>query len=217
MSAHSEHHDPAATETPVEFWEKLYGGPKPHWRGTPNPRLVEAVDALAPGHALDLGCGEGGDAVWLARRGWRVTAVDISANALARTTRFVAESGVADRVSTERHDLAETFPEGVFDLVSAQYFQSPFKLPRGEVMRKAARALAPGGLLLVVEHGSGAPWSTHGRDMRFPTPEEIHADFALDSAGWPVVRLGRSEREVTGPNGEKGTVLDTVVAVRRRV
>ncbi|UGQ12783.1 class I SAM-dependent methyltransferase [Yinghuangia sp. ASG 101] len=215
MSTH--HHDHAAAPgTPLEFWENLYDGPERRWRGTPNPRLVETAEALTPGRALDLGCGEGGDAVWLARRGWRVTAVDLSANALARTARYLAEAGVADRVELARHDLAETFPDGVFDLVSAQYFQSPFELPRAEVLRKAAHALVPGGLLLVVEHGSAGPWSSHGRDMRFPTPEEIRDDLALDPAEWPVVRLDLSEREAIGPNGETGTVLDTVVAVRRR-
>lgn len=212
----STHHHPAPG-TPLEFWENLYDGPERRWSGAANPLLVEVVDGLTPGRALDLGCGEGGDAVWLARRGWRVTAVDISANALARTAAHLAEAGVADRVDLERHDLTETFPEGAFDLVSAQYFQSPFELPRGEVVRKAAGALVPGGLLLVVEHGSGSPWSTHASDMRFPAPEEVYGDLGLDPAEWPVVRLDRPSREATGPNGEKGTVLDTVVAVRRRV
>ncbi|WP_436791413.1 SAM-dependent methyltransferase [Yinghuangia sp. YIM S10712] len=216
MTSHDYNHLVATAGSPTEFWEKLYGGQERLWSGAPNPLLVETADALTPGRALDLGCGEGGDAVWLARRGWQVTAVDIAAPALERTASHAAEAGVADRVATEQHDLAVTFPAGVFDLVSAQYFQSPFGLPRAEVLRKAARGLAPGGLLLVVEHGpvdTGEPHAHAG--AHFAGPEEIHGELALDPAEWSAVRLDQPRRQATRPNGETWTLTDTVVVVRR--
>ena len=91
------------------------------------PVLVDVVGSLRPGKALDLGCGEGGNAIWLARQGWRATAVDVSATALDRASSDAATAGVADRIDFQRHDLALTFPSGAFDLVSAQYLHSPIK------------------------------------------------------------------------------------------
>ena len=200
----------------ARFWEDHYSGRGPRGKGTPNPLLAETAGRLTPGRALDLGCGEGGDAVWLAAQGWRVTAVDIAAGALARTAHHAAEAGVADRVTTERHDLAATFPEGTFDLVSAQYFHTPFALPRADVLRRAAHALTEGGLLLIVDHGSVLPWSwDRDPETRFPGPEEIYHGLALDPAGWTPERLDRPQREATGPDGQTATVTDTVVAVRR--
>ncbi len=198
----------------ARFWEDRYRQGR-RWKGTPNVLLAETVAEMAPGRALDLGCGEGGDATWLAARGWRVTAVDIASTALELTAEHAAREGVADRVTTELHDLATGFPEGVFELVSAQYLQTPFDLPRARVLRRAAHALVPGGLLLVVEHGSRHPWSTVDPDTRFPTPEEIYAELELDPAGWTPERLATPQREATGPGGQTGTVTDTVIAVRR--
>ncbi|GAA2737512.1 class I SAM-dependent methyltransferase [Actinocorallia aurantiaca] len=204
-----------AADEAARFWEDRYRSHGRRWKGTPNVVLAETVAGMAPGRALDLGCGEGGDTAWLAARGWRVTAVDIAPAALELTAEYAAQAGVADRVTTELHDLAAGFPAGVFELVSAQYLQTPFDLPRSRVLRQAAHALAPGGLLLVVEHGSRHPWSSIDPDTRFPTPEEIYAELGLDPAGWSPERLGTPRREATGPDGQTAVVTDTVIAVRR--
>ncbi|WP_221350063.1 SAM-dependent methyltransferase [Streptomyces beigongshangae] len=210
-------HDAQAPSEAARFWENLYRGKDAVRKGNPNPVLAETAARLSPpGHALDLGCGEGGDTVWLATHGWHVTAVDIAPTALQRLTQHAARAGVTDRVSVQRNDLAEAFPTGTFDLVSAQYLQTPYDLPRADILRRAAHALAPGGLLLVVDHGSVRPWAWNtDPDTRFPRPEEIFNELALDPARFTPVRLATPEREATGPNGRTATVTDTVVTIRR--
>ncbi|MFP3986223.1 class I SAM-dependent methyltransferase [Streptomyces sp. E11-3] len=200
----------------ARFWEGHYSGRDRWWKGTPNPLLAATASQLTPGRALDLGCGEGGDTVWLASQGWQVTAVDIAPTALARTARHAAEAGVGERIVTERHDLATSFPAGTFHLVSAQYLHTPFDLPRADVLRQAAHALTPGGLLLIVDHGSVRPWAWNpDPDTRFPSPEEIYDGLGLDPARWTPERLDRPQREATGPGGQTAVVTDTVLAIRR--
>ena len=208
-----------STEESAEtFWERHYRA-RGAWGVRVNPLLAETAAPLAPGAALDLGCGAGGDTVWLAEREWRVTAVDISGTAVARVAEHARERGFGERVVTERHDLAASFPEppeGGFDLVSAQYFHTPFPLARVRVLRAAAHALRPGGLLLVVDHGSTAPWSwNQDPDVRHPTPAETADALGLDPAHWPVVRADLPRRRATGPGGETATVTDSVLLLRR--
>lgn len=201
------------SRTTEQRWEGFYRDRGQIWTGRPNALLVEVAGPLSPGRALDLGCGEGGDAVWLASRGWATTAVDVAPTALARTREAAAAAGL--EVATEQHDLVESLPDGPFDLVSACFLQSPIDWDRAAVLRRAAATLAPGGLLLVVDHGSVAPWSWHGTTV-FPTAHEVHASLGLPDEGWDAVRVDAPQRKATGPDGQVATVTDLVVAVRRR-
>ena len=114
-----------------QMWEDRYAESDRIWSGKPNVRLVEIVSDLAPGRALDLGCGEGGDTVWLAQRDWRVTAVDISNNALKRAAEAAAD--LLDHIDFQQHDLTRTFPAGEYDLVSAHFLHSPSEWDRTSV------------------------------------------------------------------------------------
>ncbi|KAF4406852.1 MULTISPECIES: cyclopropane-fatty-acyl-phospholipid synthase family protein [Streptomyces] len=200
----------------VTFWDGVYAARPAAADPRPNDRLVETAADVPPGDVLDLGCGDGGDTLWLARRGWRVTAVDISAVAVARVAERAGSLGLGDRVTAERHDLRESFPEGRFDLVTAHYLHTPFDLDRAAVLRTAARALLPGGRLLVVDHGSAAPWSwDQDPDVRYPAPGEVAADMGLDPAAWRVERADAPRRTATGPGGRTAEVVDHVLLVRR--
>ncbi|KDN19102.1 SAM-dependent methyltransferase [Amycolatopsis rifamycinica] len=201
-----------STTEASRFWDGHYTAHLPADEPRANVRLVETVTPLSPGRALDLGSGAGGDALWLARRGWRVTAADISAVALGHLARRARDLGLADRITTERHDLAATFPAGPFDLVSAHYLHTTFPLPRDHVLRRAAEALSPGGLLLVVEHGSVAPWSWNQDPAAYPAEPRVPS---LDPAGWTVERADALPRQATGPGGRTAEVVDHLLLVRR--
>ncbi|MEV7555752.1 class I SAM-dependent methyltransferase [Amycolatopsis sp. NPDC089917] len=191
----------------TEFWDGHY---ERRSTDTPkvNARLAEIAGPLAPGAALDLGCGGGGDALWLAAHGWQVTAVDISGAAV----RSLRERG--EPIEALRVDLAGDFPDGAFDLVSALYFHTPFDLDRARVLRTAASSVKPGGRLVIVDHGSAAPWSWD-QDAEYATPLEVAAELALDPADWSIDRADAAERQATGPSGRTATVVDHVLVLRR--
>jgi 2-polyprenyl-3-methyl-5-hydroxy-6-metoxy-1,4-benzoquinol methylase len=138
-------------------WDERYSGKANVWSGNPNPQLVAEVSDLAPGTALDVGCGEGGDVIWLARRGWRVTGADFSANGLARAARHAADAGVAARTDWWQVDARAFAAAGrSYDLVTTHFLHPPDG-GMVQVVERLAGAVAPGGRLLVVGHGpSGA-------------------------------------------------------------
>lgn len=198
------------------FWEGHYLARPQVWSGRANPVLVEEVAGLGPGAALDLGCGEGGDALWLAQHGWDVTAVDVAETALQRGAAAAVAAGLADRITWERHDLARSSPTGSYDLVSAQFLQSPIELPRDQVLRRAADAVAPGGSLLVVSHAAYPPWASgHDRRVALPTAAKVLAGLERAEDQWSVQRCEEADREAEGPDGQTGTLIDSVVLVRR--
>jgi len=199
----------------VTFWDGVYAS-RPTTDARPNVRLTESATGLPPGEALDLGCGDGGDALWLARQGWQVTAVDISAVAVERLTVLAASHGLGGQVTAVRHDLGEGFPRGGFDLICAHYLHTPSGLDRATVLRSAAHALRANGRLLIVDHGSAAPWSwDYGSDVRYPSPREVAEGIGLDPATWLVERADTPRRIATGPDGRTAEVTDHVLLIRR--
>ncbi|SCK48056.1 bifunctional 2-polyprenyl-6-hydroxyphenol methylase/3-demethylubiquinol 3-O-methyltransferase UbiG [Streptomyces sp. WMMB 322] len=133
-------------------WEERYSGEETVWSGNPNPQLVAEISGLAPGTALDVGCGEGGDVIWLARQGWKVTGADFSANGLARAARHAEQAGVRDRTDWWQVD-ARAFAAGgrSYDLVTTHFLHPPDG-GMVEVTGRLSEAVAPGGHLLVVGH-----------------------------------------------------------------
>ena len=107
-----------------QHWEDRYSERDRIWSGKVNRWLAEVATPLAPGRALDLGCGEGGDSLWRAENGWEVVGVDISDTAICRAAEEAARRGLTDRVRLVQMNLSESFPAGRFDLVSAQFLQS---------------------------------------------------------------------------------------------
>ena len=180
-------------------------------RSEPNRFLVEEVSELPAGRALDLACGAGRNAIWLAERGWRVTAVDYSEVALAEARRRAAERGVD--IDWIHADLTEWSPPvAAYDLVCVLYLQ----LPAGErrlVLDRAAGALAPGGTMLVLGHdlsnlteGYGGPTSA---DVLY-TPDDLVADLT----GLAVERAERVIRPVEDEDGLH-EAIDALVRARR--
>ena len=200
-----------------EYWEQHYGARDRVWSGRVNAQLAEAVGPLRPGRALDLGCGEGADALWLADQGWRVVAVDVSDTALQRAAADARHRGLERRIDFQRHDLSDSFPEGTFDMVTAHYLHSPARLDRERVLRRAAEAVASGGLLLIVDHGGAPPWASklaHGHP--FPSVDEVVASLNLDDNAWKRLRVESVARSAVGPEGQTAMVTDNVILLRRR-
>jgi SAM-dependent methyltransferase len=199
-----------------EFWDDRYGSADRLWSGEPNPTLVAQASDLPPGEALDAGCGEGADAIWLAARGWTVTGVDVSAVALERAAGHAAAQGLAERVSWQREDLLTWVPGARrFDLVSAHYMHLPS--PKLESMHaRLAEAVRPGGTLLLVSHHADDLHANVGRPDHlalFPSPEQLAA--ALDPAEWEILVAAAIGRPATDLDGQPVTLRDTVLRARR--
>jgi 2-polyprenyl-3-methyl-5-hydroxy-6-metoxy-1,4-benzoquinol methylase len=213
---HERAHAPATA--PAEFWENRYAASDRIWSGRPNATLVEVVAPLRPGRALDLGCGEGADAIWLAQRGWRATGVDIAPSAIDRAQSAALEARLSDaRIRFVVQDLAQWHPVERYDLVTASFLQSPVALPRGEVLRRAAATVDPGGHLFLITHAAPPSWAT-GPDIaghRFLSPEEELAELALDATIWSTELAETRRRAITAPDGTPATLDDTVVLLRR--
>ncbi|MGH2459129.1 MAG: class I SAM-dependent methyltransferase [Chloroflexota bacterium] len=201
------------------YWEEHYRGR--HSAGCqkrPNPQLVIEAGDLAPGTALDAGCGEGADAIWLALRGWRVTAVDISSTALRRGREYSEALGAdtESRIDWVQADLTSWRPsEEHFDLVAAHHVHTT--APREELVRRLAAAVAPGGTLLIVgHHPSDLPTDiSHVSPAEaFFTAEEVVA--SLDPVRWEIAVAEARTQSATGHDGHEITMRDTVLRARKR-
>lgn len=197
-----------------QFWDEKYREQDQLWSGAPNGLLVVEAADLAPGRALDLGCGEGADAIWLAERGWLVSAVDISRVALDRAAAHGAS--VAGKVTWTHVDLTVTAPPaGPFDLVAALYSTIPHE-PEHTALRRLLAAVAPGGTLLVGGHDLTDHQHEHAGSPFDPsdyyTPDEI-AEL-LDET-WTVQTNETRPRVSPTPPGA-GHIKDVVLRARRR-
>jgi SAM-dependent methyltransferase len=210
-------HTPETEQNAKDYWEAHYGEHERIWSGRVNVQLAKVVADLPPGRALDLGCGEGGDAVWLAEHGWHVTAVDVSETALARAAAEARTRGVLDRIDFQRHDLSDSFPDGTFDLASAQFLHSTVRLERTDVLRNAASAIAPGGLLVIVDHAAAPPFAKKiPHDHPFPSPQEVLAELDVPAAEWDRERVEVVDRDGTDPDGQPFTWRDNLMVLRRK-
>jgi SAM-dependent methyltransferase/mannose-6-phosphate isomerase-like protein (cupin superfamily) len=201
-----------------DFWDDRYQSAEALWSGEPNPQLVAEAAGLTPGTALDVGSGEGADAIWLARRGWQVTALDISEVALARGARAARAIGtqITDRISCLHAELLTWIPDARYDLVSAQFMHLPPE-PRAAVVSALATAVAPGGTLLVVGHhpadlANPALARPHGPEL-FATSDDLAA--LLEPTQWDIVVSAARDRTATDPQGQPVTVRDAVLRARR--
>jgi SAM-dependent methyltransferase len=193
-------------------WDERWADPGRPPGAEPNLFLVAEAGELPPGRALDLACGAGRNAVWLAERGWRVTAVEWSPVALGAARELAARRGVSVEW-IEADALEWAAPGGAFDLVAVLYLQ----LPSGERRRAlaaAAAAVAPGGTLLVVAHDLANLEGGHGgpRDPAvLTTPEAVAAELP----GLRLERAERVERPLALEDGGRAVALDTLVRASR--
>lgn len=197
-----------------EDWDRRYEGEELLWRADPNRFLVEATADLEPGTAVDVACGEGRNAIWLAERGWQATGVDFSPVALAKAGRLAESRGV--HVEWVEADIRKWSAPKSFDLAAVFYVQLP-AAERRSVYRAAADAVAPGGHLLVVGHdlenltaGVGGPQSP---DVLF-TADDVVAD--IEGSGLTVERAGQVRRPVENEDGTADALDVLVRAVRPR-
>ena len=184
------------------------------WSGRPNGRLLAEVADLAPGRALDVGCGEGADAIWLARSGWTVTAIDISAVALSRAREAAELVGAAvEWVCGDT--LQSSFPPGSFDLVSMQYPALP-KAAGEAAARRLLDTVCPGGLLLAVFHDLDDEHREHMKSRGVDPADYVGADDLVQLLGDDfTVELHAVEPRIDPPP-DNPHIADIVLRIRRR-
>lgn len=191
-------------------WDARYSATELVWTAEPNRWVTEVLTGRPPGTAVDLACGEGRNAIWLAEQGWAVTGVDFSAAGLDKARALAHQRGV--HVDWQRADLADWRPRQPVDLVLLAYLQVPEQLRR-PVHRAAAQALRPGGTLLVIGHdstnlidGVGGPQDP---TVLF-TSNDVLAD--VDGLGLTVARAERVHRPV---DGQPRPAIDALVELHR--
>jgi ubiquinone/menaquinone biosynthesis C-methylase UbiE len=192
-------------------WDERYAGSELVWGSGPNTFVAAELEGLAPGRALDVACGEGRNAIWLATRGWHATGVDFSATGIARARQLAAEAGVGEGTEFVVGDVVTgPLPPGPFDAVVVAYLQLPAEQRRA-ALRLAAQALAAGGVLLVVAHDS----SNLTEGVGGPQDERVlytAEDVVADLADLPDLVVERAER-VERPVGDR-VALDALVRLR---
>ena len=206
-----------------EYWDQIWQGDRAESMaaGQPNPHLMREVSELAPGTALDAGCGAGAEAIWLATRGWQVTAADIATEALVRAAERAAASGVAGWVQWVEADLSAWEPHAQYDLVTTHYAHPA--MPQLEFYDRIASWVAPAGTLLIVghlHHEGHASTAGHGHEETEPpaSASVTAADITarLDPIVWEVVTAQEAHRAQAGHSGHAVSIHDVVVKASRR-
>jgi 2-polyprenyl-3-methyl-5-hydroxy-6-metoxy-1,4-benzoquinol methylase len=202
-----------AADPSRERWNRRWAGERAHASTAPSEFLIAETEALPPGRALDVACGAGRNAVWLARRGWRVTGVDFSDVAL-RAARGLAASAGVEVEWIEADAVTWTPPRGAYDLVTVMYLQLP-AAERRAALGHAAAAVAPGGTLLVVGHdrlnlteGWGGPTQA---EVLF-TPDDVVSEI-----GGLVIESARRVRRAVAEGAGAHEAIDALVRARRPV
>jgi SAM-dependent methyltransferase len=194
-------------------WDRRYAGRELVWTSEPNRFLVQEVDGLAPGRALDLACGEGRNAIWLAGRGWQATGVDFSPVGLEKARQLEDARGVHPEWIAA--DLLDYRPEpGTFELVIVFYLQVPAP-ERTPILKTAATAIAPGGTFLLVGHDASNIAEGYGGPQDpavLYTAEDVTRD--LEGTGLRIDRAERVQRPVHTPEGQR-IALDALVRASR--
>lgn len=191
-------------------WDERYSTNELIWTGRANQFVERHLADLEPGSAVDLGAGEGRNAVWLAQRGWTVTAVDFSSVGLEKAAKLAEEHGV--ELAVECADATTWEPDGPVDLVVLSYLQLP-AAQQHAVLERAATWLTPGGTLFVVAHDRS------NIDVGYGGPPSAEVCYSVDDtvaalAGLDVTTAEVAERAVDTPDGTR-TAFDTLVIARR--
>ncbi|HET8957837.1 MAG TPA: class I SAM-dependent methyltransferase [Microcella sp.] len=209
------HDRPADSSELAALWDARYGSTGLVWSGAVNPRLVSEMHDVQPngGRALDAGCGEGADSLWLAEQGWHVLGLDLSGVAVEKANAVADERGVRDRVRFEQRDLSTAPPpEAEFDLVAAHYLHV---LPehRDAIYGGLARAVRPGGTLLLVLHDA----SDIDAGVSHPPPFSMLSrdELAEVAAGFRQVSCVVKPREAVTRQGMPTTAHDVVLRAVR--
>lgn len=217
---HQHHsHDSQQQLSPQESWNNLYSEKEKVWSGKPNQTLVSLIAHLTPTTVLDLGCGEGGDVIWLAQQGWDAAGIDISDIAIERARSMAQKIGVGAQFIAA--DLAHWRTEQTFDLVVSSFMQSHFDdLDRIGIFHQALELLNVGGELISISH-AGMPSFIKDDDPRkhfaqsLPNPLEEAQAITLNDSRFEIKLAEKRARLVVSPEGEEGTIDDGVMAICR--
>ena len=215
MNRHEHSEKQSGVKAQAAEWDARYSerdGAK--WSGRPNGRLLAEVADLRPGRALDVGCGEGADAIWLARSGWTVTAIDISDVALLRARQAAELAGaVVEWVCGDA--LQVPFPAGSFDLVSMQYPALPKAAGEGAV-RALLGTVRPGGLLLAVYHDLDDEHREHMKSQGVDPADYVDADDLGRLLGDAFTIELHAVQPRIDPPADTPHIADVVLRARRR-
>ena len=217
-----------AREFDKAYWDAHWQQANAHGsdEGTfPNPHLARETRSLKRGTALDAGCGEGSESIWLATEGWHVTAVDISAEALSRGAERLRRFGLpSDHVEWIEADLSAWEPKKMFDLVTTQYVHPATS--QLDFYRRISHWVSPGGTLLIIAHAQAPDPAGHGHanahpgDRGEPPMEAIAAaagiTATLGTVDWDIVTAKETTRIVTRGGGREAALSDVVVRATRR-